>query len=81
LCATSLQKRYVASRYARWIASSRQPREKCGRALSEDFGSKKTFVWLVPRSIAGQPTSVKRIGFDCGNHSVGVVLSTPPGRS
>ena len=63
------------------MASSRQPREKCGVKLSDDFGSKKTFGWLVPRSMAGQPSSVNQIGFDCGAHAVGVPLSTPPGRS
>ena len=48
--------------------------------LSDDFGSKKTFGWLVPRSMAGQPSSVNQIGFDCGAHAVGIALSTPPGR-
>jgi hypothetical protein len=48
--------------------------------LSDDFGSKKTLGWLVPRSMAGQPSSVNQIGFDCGTHAVGVLLSTPPGR-
>src|SRR5690606_32932126 len=63
------------------MASSRQPREKYGVKLSEDFGSKKTLGWLVPRSMAGQPSSVNQIGFDCGTHAVGVALSIPPGRS
>ena len=54
--------------------------EKYGVKLSEDFGSKKTLGWLVPRSMAGQPSSVKRMGFDCGTQAVGVPLSTPPGR-
>jgi len=62
------------------MASSRQPREKCGVKLSDDFGSKSTFGWFVPRSMAGQPSSVNQIGFDCGGHAVGVPLSTPPGR-
>jgi hypothetical protein len=48
--------------------------------LSDDFGSKKTFGWLVPRSMAGQPSSVNQMGLDCGAHAVGVALSTPPGR-
>ena len=71
------------------MASSRQPREKCGVKLSDDFGSKKTFGWFVPRSIAGQPSSVNQIGFDCGTHAVGrpaldparavVVRIRPPG--
>ena len=63
------------------MASSRQPREKCGVKLSDDFGSKKTLGWLVPRSMAGHPSSVNQIGLDCGTHAVGVPLSTPPGRS
>jgi hypothetical protein len=29
--------------------------------LSDDFGSKKTFGWFVPRSMAGQPSSVNQI--------------------
>jgi len=62
------------------MASSRQPREKYGVKLSDDFGSKKTLGWLVPRSMAGQPSSVKRIGLDCGIHAVGIPLSTRPGR-
>jgi len=49
--------------------------------LSDDFGSKKTFGWFVPRSMAAQPSSVNQIGLDCGAHAVGVPLSTPPGRS
>jgi len=48
--------------------------------LSDDFGSKKTFGWFVPRSMAGQPSSVNQTGFDCGSHAVDVPLSTPPGR-
>jgi len=44
--------------------SSRQPHEKYGVKLSDDLGSKKTFGWLMPRSMAGQPSSVKRIGLD-----------------
>ena len=34
----------------------------------------------MPRSMAGQPSSVKRMGFDCGTHAVAKPLSTPPGR-
>ena len=49
--------------------------------LSDDLGSKKTFGWLVPRSMAGQPNSVNQMGFDCGAQAVGVPLSTQPGRS
>jgi len=41
--------------------------------LSDDFGSKKTLGWFVPRSIAGQPSSVKRMGFDCGTHEQALV--------
>jgi hypothetical protein len=63
------------------MASSRQPREKWGVKLSDDFGSKNTFGWLVPRSMAGQPSSVNQIGLDSGVHAVGVPTSTPPGRS
>ena len=48
--------------------------------LSDDLGSKNTFGWFVPRSIAGHPSSVNQTGFDCGTHAVGVPLSTPPGR-
>ena len=62
------------------MASSRQPREKCGVKLSDDFGSKKTLGWFVPRSMAGQPNSVNQIGLDCGTQEVGVPFSTPPGR-
>jgi hypothetical protein len=29
--------------------------------LSDDFGSKKSFGWFVPRSMAGQPSSVNQI--------------------
>ena len=37
--------------------------------------------WLAPLSMAGQPTSVNQMGFDCGTQAVGAPLSTPPGRS
>lgn len=60
------------------MVSSRQPPEKYGVKLSDDFGSKNTLGWLVPRSMAGQPSSVKRMGLDCGTHAVDVPLSTPP---
>ena len=56
------------------------PREKYGSAVSELFGSTNTFGWLAPLSTAGQPISISQKGFDCGTQSVGVPLSTPPGR-
>ena len=61
------------------MASSRQPLEKYGKKLSDDFGSWKTFGWFVPLSTAGQPSSVNQIGFDCGSQAVGAPLLTPPG--
>lgn len=65
----------------RWMKSSRNPPEKCGSALSDDFGSLKTLGSFVPLSTAGQPVSVSHTGFDCGTHAVGAAASMPPGRS
>ena len=63
------------------MKSSRVPREKCGSAVSELFGSTNTFGWLAPLSTAGQPISISQNGFDCGTQLVGTPLSTPAGRS
>jgi hypothetical protein len=57
--------------YCIWIRSSRRPVEYFGAEDSDDLGSMNLLGSFVPRSTAGQPYSVKRIGFDPGNHGVG----------
>ncbi len=44
---------------------------------SDDFGSMNLFGSLVPLSTAGQPSSVKRIGFERGSQAVGDCWRTP----
>ncbi len=71
----------VACRCRRCIRSSRRPLEKGGRPPSADFGSGKTLGRLAPLSTAGQPISVRRIGFEPGTQAVGAASRTPPTRS
>ena len=65
----------------RWIRSSRTPLENHGSALSDERGSKNTLGWFAPLSTAGQPYSVKRIGFAIGTQAVGSACRSPSIRS
>jgi hypothetical protein len=56
----------------------RLPLEYKGTALS-GLRIEKVLGWLS-LSMAGQPTSVNQIGFDCGTQAVGRAGFTPSGR-